>query len=395
MIYNFDEIVDRTHNNAAKYDERIKKFGTDDVIPLWIADMDFRVAKPIEDALVNKARQGIFGYVSRPEEYWDALAGWQKRRNGWDVDKSLLSFNCGVVPSLAALVRQFSREGENILIQTPVYPEFYEVVENAGRSVVTNRLIEKNGRYEIDFEDFEEKLKQGPKAFILCNPQNPVGRSWSREELKRMGELCVSYHVPILSDEIHADLMLWGNRHTPMASISPEIAADTITCTAVSKTFNLAGLQASSVIFNNQEERARFERFWHNLEIHRNNCFSLVASIAAYNEGEEWLEQLLPYLEGNIKYIQEYCEKNIPEIKANLPECTYLVWLDCRGLGLPDDELNRFMIEKAGIGLNAGCDFDRELSGYMRLNAACPRQILEKAMEQLKDAVARERSGRK
>lgn len=394
MIYNFDEIVDRTHNNAAKYDERVKKFGTDDVIPLWIADMDFRVAKPIEDALVDKARQGIFGYVSRPEEYWDALAGWQKRRNGWDVDKSLLSFNCGVVPSLAALVRQFSREGETILIQTPVYPEFYEVVENAGRSVVTNRLIEKNGRYEIDFEDFEEKLKRGPKAFILCNPQNPVGRSWSREELKRMGELCVSYHVPILSDEIHADLMLWGNRHTPMASISPGIAANTITCTAVSKTFNLAGLQASSVIFNNKEERARFERFWHNLEIHRNNSFSLVASIAAYNEGEEWLEQLLPYLEGNMKYIQEYCEKNIPEIKANLPECTYLVWLDCRGLGLPDDELNRFMIEKAGIGLNAGCDFDRELSGYMRLNAACPRQVLEKAMGQLKDAVARERSGR-
>lgn len=394
MIYNFDEIVDRTHNNAAKYDERIKKFGTDNVIPLWIADMDFRVAKPIEDALVEKAHQGIFGYVSRPEEYWDALAGWQKRRNGWDVDKSLLSFNCGVVPSLAALVRQFSREGETILIQTPVYPEFYEVVENAGRSVVTNRLIEKNGRYEINFEDFEEKLKQGPKAFILCNPQNPVGRSWSREELKRMGELCVSYHVPILSDEIHADLMLWGNRHTPMASISPGIAANTITCTAVSKTFNLAGLQASSVIFNNQEERARFERFWHNLEIHRNNCFSLVATIAAYNEGEEWLDQLLPYLEGNMKYIQEYCEKNIPEIKANLPECTYLVWLDCRGLGLPDDELNRFMIEKAGIGLNAGCDFDRELSGYMRLNAACPRQVLEKAMEQLKDAVARERAGR-
>lgn len=394
MIYNFDEIVDRTHNNAAKYDERIKKFGTDNVIPLWIADMDFRVAKPIEDALVEKAHQGIFGYVSRPEEYWDALAGWQKRRNGWDVDKSLLSFNCGVVPSLAALVRQFSREGETILIQTPVYPEFYEVVENAGRSVVTNRLIEKNGRYEINFEDFEEKLKQGPKAFILCNPQNPVGRSWSREELKRMGELCVLYHVPILSDEIHADLMLWGNRHTPMASISPGIAANTITCTAVSKTFNLAGLQASSVIFNNQEERARFERFWHNLEIHRNNCFSLVATIAAYNEGEEWLDQLLPYLEGNMKYIQEYCEKNIPEIKANLPECTYLVWLDCRGLGLPDDELNRFMIEKAGIGLNAGCDFDRELSGYMRLNAACPRQVLVKAMEQLKDAVARERAGR-
>ena len=223
MIYNFDEIIDRTHNNAAKYDERIKKFGTQDVIPLWIADMDFRVAKPIEDALADKAHQGIFGYVSRPGEYWDALAGWQKRRNGWEVDKSLLSFNCGVVPSLAALVRQFSSVGDLILVQPPVYPEFYEIVENAGRVVLTNRLTVEDGRYEIDFRDFEEKLKQGPKAFILSNPQNPVGRSWTREELKRMGDLCVTYRVPILSDEIHADLMLWGNRHTPIASISPKL----------------------------------------------------------------------------------------------------------------------------------------------------------------------------
>lgn len=394
MVYNFDEIVDRTHNNAAKYDERKKKFGTDDVIPLWIADMDFRVAKPIEDALADKARQGIFGYVSRPEEYWDSLCRWQKRRNNWEIDKSLLSFSSGVVPSLAALVRQFSEEGETILIQTPVYPEFYEVVENADRKVITNRLREKDGAYEIDFEDFEEKLKSGPKAFILCNPQNPVGRSWRREELERMGGLCVKYRVPILSDEIHSDLMLWGSKHTPMAAISPEIAANTITCMAVSKTFNLAGLQASSVIFNNQEERARFEKFWHNLEIHRNNCFSLVASIAAYNEGEEWLDQLIPYLEGNMRFIHDYCEAHIPQIKPNIPECTYLVWLDCRALNKTDEELNEFMVKEAKIGLNAGCDFDRELSGFMRLNAACPRKILEQALEQLKEAVERDGEGR-
>lgn len=390
MVYNFDEIVDRTHNNAAKYDERKKKFGTDDVIPLWIADMDFKVAKPIEDALIDKAKQGIFGYVSRPEAYWDALCGWQKRRNNWEIDKSLLSFCSGVVPALAALVRQLSEPGELILIQTPVYPEFYEVVENADRKVLTNRLKEKDGNYEIDFEDFEEKLRQGPKAFILCNPQNPVGRCWRREELKRMGELCVNYHVPILSDEIHSDLMLWGNEHTPMAAISPEIGANTITCTAVSKTFNLAGLQASSVIFNNQEEHERFERFWHSLEIHRNNCFSLAASIAAYNEGEEWLEQLITYLEGNMRFIHDYCEANIPQIKPNIPECTYLVWLDCRAIQKTDAKLNEFMVKEAKLGLNAGCDFDRELSGFMRLNAACPRSILEKALEQLKEAVERD-----
>lgn len=390
MIYNFDEIVDRSCNNATKYDERMKKFGTEDVIPLWIADMDFRVAKPIEDALTDKAEQGIFGYVSRPEAYWDSLCRWQKRRNGWEIDKSLLSFCSGVVPSLAALVRQFSHEGEEILIQTPVYPEFYEVVENADRVVLVSRLVEKDGNYEIDFADFEEKLKRGPKAFILCNPQNPVGRAWRREELKQMGDLCVKYHVPVLSDEIHADLMLWGSRHTPMAAISPEIAANTITCTAISKTFNLAGLQASSVIFNNQEERGKFERFWHNLEIHRNNCFSLVASIAAYNEGEEWLSQLITYLEGNMQFVADYCKEHIPSVIPNIPECTYLIWLDCRGLHKTDDELNRFMIQDAKLGMNVGCDFDRELSGYMRLNAACPRAVLLKALEQLRAAVERD-----
>lgn len=390
MFYNFDEIVDRRDNNAAKYDERKQKFGTEDVIPLWIADMDFKVAKPIEDALLKKAGQGIFGYVSRPQEYWDALCRWQKRRNNWIVDPSLLSFSCGVVPSLAALVRQFSKEGEAILIQPPVYPEFYEVAEHAGRQVLTNRLREKDGVYEIDFEDFEAKLKLGPKAFILCNPQNPVGRCWKPWELKRMGDLCVQYQVPILSDEIHGDLMLWENKHTPMAALSPEIAANTITCTAVSKTFNLAGLQASTVIFNNRKERERFETFWHSLEIHRNNCFSLVASTAAYQEGGEWLEQLITYLEGNMRYIHEYCRDYIPQIKPDLPECTYLVWLDCRALHKSDEELNRFFIREAKLGLNAGCDFDRDLSGYMRLNAACPRSVLEKALGQLKAAVERE-----
>lgn len=392
MIYNFDKIVDRTKNHAAKYDERLKKFGTEDVIPLWIADMDFCVAKPIEDALIEKAKQGIFGYVSRPDEYWDALCRWQKKRNGWEIDPSLLSFNCGVVPSLAALVRQFSEEGGQILIQTPVYPEFYEVVEHAGRTVLTNRLKEIEGGYEIDFEDFEEKLKQKPGAFILCNPQNPIGRCWKREELKQMGELCLKYQVPVISDEIHGDLMLWGNKHIPMASISPEIAGNTITCTAVSKTFNLAGLQASTVIFNNQEERTKFEQFWNNLEIHRNNSFSLVASIAAYNEGEEWLAQLITYLEGNMRWIHDYCKTNLPQIKPNIPECTYLVWLDCRELQMEDEELNKFMIREAKIGLNAGCDFDRELSGYMRLNAACPRAVLEKALFQLKAAVEKRNS---
>lgn len=203
-----------------------------------------------------------------------------------------------------------------------------------------------------------------------------------------MAELCLKYKVPVISDEIHGDLMLWGHKHIPMAALSPEIAANTITCTAVSKTFNLAGLQASTVVFNNQAERAKFEFFWHSLEIHRNNPFSLVATIAACNEGEEWLDQLLPYIEGNMTYVRDFLAEHIPQIKCQLPDATYLMWLDCRGLGLDDDALNRFFIEKVKIGLNAGRDFDRDLSGFMRLNTACPRSVLEQAMGQLKEAVA-------
>ncbi|WMJ81730.1 MalY/PatB family protein [Clostridium sp. MB40-C1] len=387
MIYNFDEVINRKGTNCAKYDERIKKFGTDDVIPLWIADMDFATAKPITDAMKQKVEEGIFGYVSRPDEYFDSLCKWQKKRNNWEIDKELLSFSVGVVPSLAALIRQLSEIGDEILIQTPVYPEFYDIVEAADRKVLVSRLMEKDGVWKIDYTDFENKLKRHPKAFILCNPQNPIGHPWSKEELTKMGELCIKYGVTVISDEIHADLMLWGNKHIPMASISKEFAANTITCTAISKTFNLAGLQASTVIFNNQDEKAKFEKLWHSFEIHRNNSFSLVASIAAYNEGEEWLEQLIKYLEENMKFIHDYCEKYISKIKANIPECTYLVWLDCRELGLTDEDLNEFMIKKAKVGLNAGNGFDRELTGFMRLNAACPRSILEKALNQLRDAV--------
>lgn len=242
MKYDFDQVLDRTHNDSSKYDERLKKFGTMDVLPLWVADMDFKAAQPILNAMEDKVRQGVFGYVSRREEYFDSLIRWQKRRNGWDIpDKSLLSFSVGVVPSLAALVRQFAKPGEKVLIQPPVYPEFYEVVENSGCEVLSNRLVEREGEFFLDLADFEAKLKEGPKCFLFCNPQNPTGHVWTRDELTAMGELCVKYRVPVVSDEIHADLMLWGHKHIPMAALSPEIAANTITCTAVSKTFNLAG----------------------------------------------------------------------------------------------------------------------------------------------------------
>ncbi len=388
MTYNFDEIIDRHGNDATKLDERKKSFGTDDVIPLWIADMDFAVAKPILDALQAKVKQGVFGYVSRCDGYFESIVNWQFRRHGWKIDNiSLLSFAVGVVPALAALVQQFAKEGESVLIQPPVYPEFYEVLENQGRNFLINRLTEREGLFYLDIADFEEQLKKGPKCFILCNPQNPTGHVWTKDELTAMAELCIKYNVPVISDEIHADLMLFGNKHIPMASLSADIYANTITCTAPSKTFNLAGMQAATVIFNNAEEQSKFNRFWHNLEIHRNNPFSLVATIAAHNHGEEWLEQLLPYIEGNMNYVADFLKNEIPKISCHLPEATYLMWLDCRQLELDDASLRKFFIEKAKLGLNSGNAFDRELSGFMRLNVACPRKILEQAMKQLRDAV--------
>ena len=386
MKYNFDEIIDRSHNRSAKYDEAGKKFGSRDVIPLWIADMDFKTAQPVIDALKARAEEGIWGYTSRPDSYYEAVCRWQKRRNGWDIDKSMISFNLGVVPALSSMVYVFTEPGDKVLIQTPVYSEFYDVTESWGREVVESPLKEQDGRWIIDFEDFEEKAKEA-KVFFLCSPHNPLGIVWSREELERMCHICIANNVLIVSDEIHSDLVFHGKKHIPTATLSPEIAAHVISCISGTKTFNLAGLQASATIFPNQELKARFDKFWFNLDIHRNNAFSTIAMEVAFNEGEEWLEQLLGYIGGNFEFIKDYCAANIPQVKPNVPDATYLVWLDCRGLGMGNEELRDFMIRKAGLGLNEGWSFGRSLSGFMRLNAACPRPVLEKAMEQLKHAV--------
>ncbi len=386
MKYNFDEIIDRSHNRSAKYDEAGKKFGSQDVIPLWIADMDFKTAQPVIDALKARAEEGIWGYTSRPDSYYEAVCGWQKRHNGWDIDKSMISFNLGVVPALSSMVYVFTEPGDKVLIQTPVYSEFYDVTESWGREVVESPLTEQDGRWTIDFKDFEEKAKQA-RIFFLCSPHNPLGIVWTREELERMCNICIANDVLIVSDEIHSDLIFHGKKHIPTATLSPEIAAHVISCISGTKTFNLAGLQASATIFPNQELKARFDKFWFNLDIHRNNAFSTIAMEVAFNEGEEWLEQLLEYIGGNFEFIKDYCAANIPEVKPNVPDATYLVWLDCRGLGMGNEELRSFMIHKAGLGLNEGWSFGRSLSGFMRLNAACPRPVLEKAMEQLKQAV--------
>ena len=386
MKYDFDTVVDRSKNNAAKYDERIKKFGTDKVIPLWIADMDFKAPQPVIDALTARAQEGIWGYTSRPASYFEAICNWQQRRNGWTIDRSLVSWSLGVVPALSMLVKLFTPEGSKVLIQTPVYGEFYDVTEAWNRTVVENQLVEKDGKWTVDWENFEAKLPQ-VSMFLLCSPHNPLGIVWTREELTRMTDLCRKYGVLMVSDEIHSDLIFHGKTHIPTASLSEQVASEVISCISGTKTFNLAGLQASTTVFPNMRMKELYDKAWMNMDIHRNNAFSLTAMEAAFNEGEEWLDQLLEYIDGNFNFIRDYCAAHIPQIKPNLPDATYLVWLDCRELGMTNEELRHFMIEKAGLGLNEGWSFGRSLNGFMRLNAACSRKVLEQAMKQLEEAV--------
>lgn len=398
MTYNFDEIIDRKNNHSTKYNE-FARFGIDkdseeakDFIPLWIADMDFKTAQPIIDALEDKAKHGIFGYVYRPDEYFDSFIQWQKKRFNWNVKRELLSFSIGVVPALATLVRQFSDEGDKILIQTPVYSEFYDINIDANRKIIENKFIEKNGIFSLDLEDFENKLKEHPKLFILCNPHNPLGHVWTYEELKAMGDLCIKYNVPILSDEIHADLTLWGKQHIPMANVSEEISKITITCTSTGKAFNLAGLQCATIVFNNITEKNKFDKFWKNLEVHRNNPFNLVATIAAYSDKSlEYLEQLKEYIQNNILFLNDFFKNNNLNIYPNKPDATYLVWLDFREFSskynFSQEELETFLVKKAKIGLNSCRVFQHGSKGFMRINTACPRSILEKALNQLKIAI--------
>ena len=385
--YDFDRVVDREGTFAAKYDERVKNFGTDQVIPLWIADMDFPTAPPIIEALTKRAQEGIWGYTSRPASYFEAICDWQERRNGWKIDPACCSHALGVIPAIGSMIQYMTAPGDRILIQSPVYGDFFDIIHDNSREVVENKMIANgDGTWRIDWADFEEKIKT-VKMFLLCNPHNPLGIVWQREELEKMVALARASGVILISDEIHSDLIFNGKKHVPAASLSPEAAAYVITCISATKTFNMAGLQASTTVFPTVEMKNQFDRFWRNLEIHRNNAFSLIAMETAYREGEDWLEALKVYLRDNFQFVHDYCEEHIPGVKAHIPDATYLMWLDCRGLGMKQDALVKFMIEKAGLGLSNGTGFAPSLEGYMRLNAACPRATLEQAMRQLEAAV--------
>lgn len=390
MKYNFGEIFDRTNYHSVKWDELGKKFGTDakDVLPMWIADMEFRSPQPVIDAIKNAAQHGIYGYTSRPSSYYQAIVDWMEKRYNWKIKKDWIAYGPGVVPALSLIIRGFCQPGDKVIIQPPVYYPFFRVIENNGCHILKNPLKLKNRRYVMDFEDLERKIDDSRvKILIFCSPHNPVGRVWQKEELIRLGKICLKNEVIVISDEIHADILFEGYKHISFASICQEFAQNSITCTAPSKTFNLAGLQTSSIIIPNKKYYKIYDNILNSLELSENNVFGLVALEAAYRYGEEWLNQLLSYLNENLKFLINYFEERIPKIKVVKPEGTYLVWLDCRQLGLNAKELNYFMIKKARVALDDGYWFGTEGEGFMRINIACPRSFLEKGLKRIERAV--------
>ena len=383
---NFEVVIDRSNEFSAKYDEMDMKFGKKDVYSMWVADMDFEVAPVISEAIEKRAKQKIYGYTTRPDSYYEAMCNWYKRRYDFNIEKEWLIHSPGVVTSLGVLIKELTEPGDQVIIQSPVYYPFFDSVVLNGRTLVDCPLIPNGLDYRMDFDLIEEKAKNA-SFLILCNPHNPVGRVWTQEELETLAAICLKHQVRIISDEIHGDLVFDNNRYMPMATLSEEVADITVTCLSATKSFNLAGLQASFIVAPREADYKKIESVFTILDLKRNNCFSLVAVEAAYSQGEPWLESMVAYVKGNMDFVVKYCSEHIPMLKPNTPEGTYLQWIDCSVLKLEDDALRTFMIEEAGIALNIGTGFGETGSGFVRLNLACPRNIVEGAMKSLKRAV--------
>ena len=388
MPFNFDESISRAGTNSVKYDLRKKLFGREDVLPMWVADMDFSVPPSVSEAIMERARHEIYGYSIRPESFYQSVMSWTNRRYGWPIQRKWLTFTPGIVPGVNLSIMTLTEPGDKVMIQPPVYFPFFQAVKKNGRQLVENPLILRDGRYCVDMDNFEQQLKSGVKLFILSNPHNPGGSVWTHDELKTMGELCVRYGAMIIADEIHSDIVFPGHVYTPMASISKAIAQNTITFLAPSKTFNIAGLSTSIGIIPNKKLRQLFDEMIERIHLWHGNIFGNVALEAAYNYGEEWLDELLDYLVGNIQLINDYINTRIPGIRLIKPEGTYLAWLDCRDLPVENDRINQFMIEKAGVGMNEGSTFGENGTGFQRLNFGCPRKTLKTALEKIEQAVS-------
>jgi cysteine-S-conjugate beta-lyase len=387
MVYDFDTIIDRTTKNSSKWTLMKKLTGYDDLIPLWVADMDFAVVPEVVEALKERAAHPIFGYTTPTEGYHQGLINWMDKRHGWKgVEKDWILWTPGVVAGFSIAIQAFSQPGDKVVIQPPVYYPFKNQILATGRQIIENPLKNVDGYYEMDFEDLAEKIDDRTKMIILCSPHNPIGRVWTREDLKKLAEICMEKDILIVSDEIHNDLILGDIKHTPTAIVSEDAMQRTITLVAPSKTFNLAGLTNANAIIPNKKLRDDFQAVVRKGSGHT-NIFGMIAQDAAYNNGEAWLEELLEYLRGNLKYLDEFLAEKLPGFKLYPLEGTYLAWVDCSFLGMTDKELSDFMLQKAKLWLDDGTLFGTGGSMFMRINLACPKSTLKQALENLKKAV--------
>lgn len=388
MKYNFDKVVDRKNTYSLKYDFALERGKNEDVLPLWVADMDFQCAPEIIEKLKQTLDHGILGYSESKEDYFQAVYQWYHQYFHWDIQSEWLVKTPGIVFAIAMAVKAYTQTGDSILIQQPVYYPFSEVIIDNQRQIITNSLVLKDAHYEIDFIDFENKIRDHHvKLFILCSPHNPVGRVWQKWELEKMADICLKYHVVIVSDEIHSDFVYPNYQHFVLSSLSKEYQKITITCTSPSKTFNLAGLQISNIIIADEKLRDKFKKEVAAAGYSQVGLMGLVACQTAYEKGYKWLEQLKIYLADNISYVRHFLKEELPQITMIEPEGTYLLWLDFRKLGLNHDELEDLIVNKAHLWLDDGFIFGKDGEGFERMNIACPRKTLETALKQLKQAI--------
>lgn len=390
LKYNFDEIVPRRNTHSYKWDSSEDQ----DVLPMWVADMDFRTAPAIIEALHRRVEHGIFGYTKVPQRYFDAVTGWFQKKHGFEIQKDWILFTTGVVPALSAIIKALTRPGDKVLVQSPVYNCFFSSIRNDECEMISNDLIYSGGKYTVDFDDLEEKAADPQvKLLLLCNPHNPVGRAWTREELKRIGEICLKNKVRIVSDEIHCDLVYNGHKHIPFASLGPEFLHNSVTCLASGKTFNLAGLQVANIVSADEGIREKIDKALNINEVCEINSFAVEALIAAYEEGEEWLEEVKSYLYSNYIYLKNYFLEHLPQLTVLPLEATYLVWVDCSTLKLTSTEITRQLLEREKLWVNEGTIYGKAGEGFIRLNIACSRELLIQGLTKIKNWMDGKTSG--
>lgn len=379
--YDFDSTVNRRGSGSVKWDEA----ANGDILPLWVADMDFKTAPPIIRALEKRVQHGVFGYTLVTDSYYDALIAWFKRKHRFDIQRQWVIYTSGVVPALSAAIKATTRPGDKVLVQTPVYNCFFSSIRNNGCVMAENHLVYEEGTYHIDFDDFEAKAAdKDVKVFVLCNPHNPAGRVWTKGELTQLGEICIRHGVTVISDEIHCELVMPGYKYTPFASISDDFLHNSITCSSPSKAFNTAGLQIANIVVEDAGLRQRIDRAININEVCDVNPFGVVALQAAYNEGEEWLSQLLEYIHGNYIFMCDYMARHLPMLKPVKLEGTYLAWIDCSALGMDADTICRHLLDRCHLWLNSGTMYGETELPFIRINLACPRQTLSEALDRMR-----------